>query len=146
MTSVLSSAVVLLFCNRYADRPDLPTTLPAGCNATAYAATSLTYQPRWDTWARVFQTVIAKIPFLHANGNHVSEACAAVSSSISQLGISCFNTFTHISICTSGVAAMLQHMLLHPSHTSPVGIPGLMFSRLCWQRFPSCKCLWLLQL
>jgi hypothetical protein len=68
-----SDMLFLLADFTYADRPDLPTTLPTGCNITSFSATSLTYQPRWDTWARVFQSVLAKIPFLHANGNHEVE-------------------------------------------------------------------------
>eukprot|EP00878_Enallax_costatus_P035373 GHUV01039412.1.p1 GENE.GHUV01039412.1~~GHUV01039412.1.p1 ORF type:complete len:335 (+),score=59.64 GHUV01039412.1:395-1399(+) len=57
----------------YADRPDKGGTLPPSCNTAAYALTSGTYQPRWDTWGRLFQPVLSKIPFLHANGNHEIE-------------------------------------------------------------------------
>lgn len=33
-----------------------------------------TYQPRWDTWARMWEPILSHVPVLHTNGNHEIEA------------------------------------------------------------------------
>eukprot|EP00878_Enallax_costatus_P020763 GHUV01021956.1.p1 GENE.GHUV01021956.1~~GHUV01021956.1.p1 ORF type:complete len:390 (+),score=60.00 GHUV01021956.1:1278-2447(+) len=32
-----------------------------------------TYQPKWDTWGRLFEPLLAHVPFMHCDGNHEIE-------------------------------------------------------------------------
>eukprot|EP00878_Enallax_costatus_P040071 GHUV01046052.1.p1 GENE.GHUV01046052.1~~GHUV01046052.1.p1 ORF type:complete len:192 (+),score=20.32 GHUV01046052.1:1236-1811(+) len=43
----------------------LETRLPDGLKYT--------YQPKWDTWSRLFQPLLSHVPVIHTNGNHEIE-------------------------------------------------------------------------
>ncbi|WIA11592.1 hypothetical protein OEZ85_011697 [Tetradesmus obliquus] len=32
------------------------------------------YQPKWDTWGRLFEPLLSRVPLIHTNGNHEIEA------------------------------------------------------------------------
>ncbi|WIA32552.1 hypothetical protein OEZ86_003360 [Tetradesmus obliquus] len=37
---------------------------------------TFTYQPKWDTWGRLFEPLLSHVPFMHTHGNHEIEPLA----------------------------------------------------------------------
>lgn len=46
---------------------DATTRLPYGFYGT------YTYQPKWDTWGRLYEPLLSHVPFMHCDGNHELE-------------------------------------------------------------------------
>ncbi|KAI8477256.1 MAG: Metallo-dependent phosphatase-like protein [Monoraphidium minutum] len=58
------------FC--YADQWQGP-----GARISPELANRYTYQPKWDTWGRLFEPLLSRVPLLHTNGNHEVEQLPA---------------------------------------------------------------------